>query len=165
MLAMNEFRLRRAFHFNWADLDANQHGYMTKDQRVRLRHKRWERLVHYPFLALFILFPAVMLMDNILTMTLGICLSGPLIVSMVYLCFLEWRTIKNDLYKGDVNMVVGCLGQGLMDGIVSSTGYRFDAQGITFYLSKTQLRALRKGERYRFYYAPNLKVILSVETM
>jgi hypothetical protein len=43
--------------------------------------------------------------------------------------------------------------------------YKLSLEGIEFDISKAQLLALRHGERYRVFYAPNSKVILSVEPL
>jgi hypothetical protein len=152
-----------AFNFTPDDLDANQHGYMTKEQRVRLRRKRWERLIPYFGLGLpLFLFLAVMMTDNFLTMSLGTCLIGPLLVSMVYLGFLDWQVVKRDLYKGDVATATGYYEVGIWDG---SKAYKFTAEGITFILWEKQRLALKKGDCYRVFFTPNSKIILSIEAL
>lgn len=86
---MSNSNLKFAFHFDNEDLDANRNGYMTKEQRIRLRRKCWEKVGPYLFRGIFILMYSAILTGEPLSMSLGVCLVGPLFLSMVYLCFLE----------------------------------------------------------------------------
>lgn len=121
--------LMKAFNFMPADLDANQHGYMTKEQRIKLRHGHrvlsWRGVIDFlPVLALCFVFAtcfwAVMVrvllsnanspdqssqMQNVLLL---IILVITLIAAAIGQFSLN-RKVERDLYKGFVSVICGTI--------------------------------------------------------
>jgi hypothetical protein len=165
--------LMSAFNFTPADLDANQHGFMTKEQRARLRQKRWEKIVPYGFIVgVFALVVGCSLtaIPNLefslagrVVSILCIMLAGMVIPLISF--WRQWQRIKLDLDKGDVNIRKGPVLLDIIGGreYKGSVSYKLHMGDIWFDISKEQLLALKHGERYQVFYSPNSKVLLSVE--
>jgi hypothetical protein len=173
---MDNSNLKSVFRFNDEDLDANRNGYMTKRQRVRLRDKRWDRIGPYAGFAALLAFMFVCSLvssgsrtrprqDTLSMLGLFFFIFGPMIGVLVLLAYRELRRIKTDLYKGDISIAWGRARLDIMDGGRGPARYKLNIEGIEFDISKMQLLTLRHGERYRVFYAPNSKVILSVESL
>jgi hypothetical protein len=168
--------LRIAFRFDNEDLDANRNGYMTKRQRVTLNNKRWEKMLPYTGIVALLAFMFVCgltssgsrpdaIQNTLSGLGLLLCIFGPLIVGTSLLGYREWRRIKTDLYKGDVSIAMGLVRLDILSSGKGSISYKLDIAGTKFDISKDQLLAIKNGERYRVFFVPNSKVILSVEPM
>jgi hypothetical protein len=173
---MDNSNLKIAFRFDNEDLDANRNGYMTKKQRIRLLNKRWDRIAPYAGFAAFLVFIfgcsltssgfSSRPINNTLSMLgLFFFIFAPMIGVLILFAYRELRRIKADLYKGDISIAWGRARLDIMDHGRGPARYKLSLEGIEFDISKAQLLALRHGERYRVFYAPNSKVILSVEPL
>jgi hypothetical protein len=91
----------------------------------------------------------------------------------------SWRSVNADLRKGHVVGISGISGQLFLDvpdtekginirrRVVFNTSYLLNINGLRFPITRKQWLVLLDGEHYphNVYYAPNSKVLLSVERL
>jgi hypothetical protein len=128
---MGDPKLMSAFGFTEADLDTNKHGYMTKEQRRKLRTSRAKigQLIFVVLLGGLIswvgLAFAIILFTGLVRFTsqlellfiwsdsltyLSIIVVIAAIIIFVWLAIIRFqntRNVEQDLYKGDVNVIFG----------------------------------------------------------
>jgi hypothetical protein len=172
---MDNSNLKIAFRFDNEDLDANRNGYMTKRQRARLRKKGWEKII--PRGIIVGVFALVIGCSLTAIPNLEFSLSGYVVtVLCVMLAGMaiplislgrQWQRIRFDLVKGDVSIRKGPVLLDIIGGreYKGSVSYRLHQGDIWFDITKEQLLALKHDGRYQIYFAPNSKVILSVEPL
>lgn len=167
--------LMHGLNFSAEDLAANRDGYMTFEQRARLRRRAMLDAGSYLafaclvglffFMMLSVAFsdnvPSSLILGGLLTLT-GMFGLGTVIVfgAMAH----RWRLYRADLYKGDVSTTAGSVSLDIQDW-GRRASYKVRVERLTFDVSKKALLAFKNGERYRVYYAPNSKTLLSAEPM
>jgi hypothetical protein len=165
--------LMSVFNFTPADLDANQHGFMTKEQRARLRQKRWEKIIPHGFIVgvfALVIGCSLTLIPN-LEFSLAGCVVSVLCILLAGMAIplisfgRQWQRIRFDLVKGDVSIRKGPVLLDIIGGreYKGSMSYKLHIGDIWFDISKEQLLALKHGARYQVFYSPNSKVLLAVE--
>lgn len=166
---MFDEKLARVLNFTEEDLVANRQGYMTKEQRVKLRKMVIKRGIYQP-LGVFWIYTAVIFFlifsgaahaqgrDLRAISVVGFVVAS---VAMGIYTYYAWRRLRDDLHKGDVAMEAGRIALEVgMRGRNSLT-----IQMTTFAINAETLLAFRNDARYRIYYAPHTKLILSAESM
>jgi hypothetical protein len=191
---MYQTELMRVLNFTEADLDANRHGYMTKEQRIKLRKSRLRNslIEMLPFAILFLLV-ALPLMEagwRIFTVPKSLsqelpALIGLILQSALFLVpilalstglFERWRSVNADLRKGYTTGISGQLfldipdiekGINIRRRLTYNTSYLLNINGLRFPITHRQWLVLLDGEHYphNVYYAPNSKVLLSIERL
>lgn len=186
-------RVMNAFKFDTEDLDANQHGYLSKPQRKKLRRLR--RGLLFECLGLSLLIPTVEIVFLIYAIgkskgldlfcagtyvIITMLVSVPIVIVFsrkISESFTKWRGIKFDLYKGDVSAIRGAVYlETFTQGPLGFPGwltrkryqipaYKMQINGSDFSISFRQWDALSEGEHHThcLYIAPNSKTILSIE--
>jgi hypothetical protein len=168
--------LMGAFNFTPADLDANQHGYMSKEQRPNLR-KAHLRKLRLSLIIIGICASVLLLALVALVFRLGKPPESPLglacaLVALTTMTmtislgtFHDWRQFDADLRKGEVSSISGRVSLRILGGSHPNVTCRLRIQSMELSVSEDQLLALKDGESYRVFFAPNSKVILSVESL
>jgi hypothetical protein len=192
---MYQTEVMRVLNFTEADLDANRHGYLTKEQRIKLRKTRWgvrDSLlvllpVAIPFLIIGILGVVARVQIGIRSLSQELpALIGIIVIMALFLIptfiFLatgvvdSWRSVNADLRKGHV---VGISGQLFLDvpdmekginirrRLTYNPSYLININGLRFPMTRKQWLVLLDGEHYphNVYYAPNSKTLLSIERL
>jgi hypothetical protein len=156
-------KLASALNFTEEELAANRDRYMTKAQRVRLRREfmRYRVGLALTVGAIWSLIWAWLWLNARDNQNMYLLINVVGVIPLVGNAFSSWRSVKLDLLKGDVAMEAGHIGlQFIGRGISALT-----IQQVIFSMSSEVLSAFRDGARYRIYYAPHTKHILSAEPM
>ena len=167
-----EANLRKALSFSISDLMSNRAGILTDTQRRALRAERGDVLIIYgSFIAV------VTLVLGAALSTLGnkqLALPYPdirlacviaLIATSCHLFYLVGR-LNTDLQRGVVHAIEGVVATVIpfADGRRHFLGRGYVQVNRTkFYCARDTLLAFERNAKYRLYYAPRSKVILSAE--
>lgn len=160
--------LATALKFNDNDLMANRDGYMTKEQRVRLRRIGLSRYLPSAFgsivfgIAFFLCLLLLLtgLRDGQLLFLLSI--FGFMSVWLAGYAYVHWRKFKADLEKGNVAMAAGQIRLNIY-GFGNRIGFSVGIEKQSFGVKRRILLAFKNGEPYQIYYAPHSRTLLSAE--
>jgi hypothetical protein len=164
--------LMNAFGFTAADLSANREGRITDSQIGKLRSMRIGASI---LPGVFVFASAALLQvtlrdyggqyapQNAWLRILG---AGALVLVCIVFAVLRWWRISVDLNAGNVRTVRGkvSLGAPMTRNIgYYGTGYRLTVNDIGFIIPSNARSAITDGKIYHVYYAPQSRVILSIE--
>ncbi len=177
MMPSPDHRLMNALGFTPLDLDANRNGFMSKEQRRRLREEQRSNIGNYVLGAAALMFGAVLAFmaslssiqrhtataigDALGALILCVGFAGGAVV-VIWLLLTKWRRIEADLDRGTV---CGASGHISLDVLPSEAQVNCTLKlaGHTFEICKAAMLALRDGEPYHVYFLPNTNRILSIE--
>jgi hypothetical protein len=154
--------------FTDEDLAANQDGYISDKQRLRLKRERrkWKffivvTLLAYPFGWMLIVFP-----ETYRPATAGIGVWFGASVT-IFICWLFMRDFDQDLAEGKTQVIRGAikLGQQLftIGGQGQQSHYYLRIENMNWTMRKSPFLAFADGDSYAIYYAPHSKTLLSAE--
>lgn len=144
-----------ALRFSADELELNRRGQLSKQQRSQLK-RRFVHSIRRWLLALIALFSA----GRLLQMRWMIVVFGSAaIVSVMVSIWLRWR---EDL-KGQVSQADGYLNIMPTMRFPFGTDYQLSVNDERFTVSQRIRAAFAPGRRYRVYYAPGSRTILSAE--
>jgi hypothetical protein len=151
-----------AFGFDHDDLKANQAGMFSERQLKRLAT---DRLINLLGVVHSI---SILLASPVVSLAIGLpafCAIGVIVASIagvgIYACFKQYRWLQDDVQNQEVTSA-----QGSIESIIplrkSSVVY-FRINDVSFKSAYWETDEFKPNERYRIYYAPRSKRILSVE--
>ncbi len=160
--------LAEALKFTHDDLSANRDGYMTKEQRKRLRLIGLSQYLpsavgSIVFGAAFILCLLLLLArlrDNTLLILSAFFGFGSLWLAGY--AYVQRRKFKADLEKGDVVEAAGQINLNIF-GLSNRVSFSIGIEKQRFRVTRQILLVFKNGEPYRIYYTPNTKTLLSAE--
>jgi hypothetical protein len=161
--------LKGPLKFSDTDLEANRSGYMSKEQRLRLRRQQQERFRDLRISALGVIAGSAFGILVTALFRLNVCI-------IVAICLLDlglgvwaaalvqkWRRLDADLYKGDVSTASGRVLLDVQPEGEVGVKCVLKIQGLRFEISKDAMLAFHNEDVYRVYYLPNTKTVLSAE--
>ena len=163
-------RLMKALDFDAEDLDANRHSYLSKKQRRKLSYFRrlWKWFIGTAVLLTPIaLIYAIFDGSRLHSTTSSICGNCLLILAIIcgisFYSYHKVQQFNNDLLKGDVFDIGGTVRRNYFAGRGQEA---IDIAGKTFRTNRPyRFYGFILGEKYRVYYAPFSKYVLSAETL
>src|SRR5258707_8100574 len=171
---MDQIELSRALEFSSEDLKANRDGYMTKEQRKKLRNKgrRTAAMVgFYPGFALLLFIDQTILSRLNYSSELIHALANfseffiAAIVWIILARAIIYQHFKTDLYKGKAEYIGGRVHLFSENRGRRKFNYRLIISNQIFAISEKISAAFDDGEFYGVYYAPKTKTILSAEKL
>jgi hypothetical protein len=160
-----EERLMATFAFDEDDLEANQAGYFSAQQRDRFQAKHIKGVWTAAFFSLLVAGVLGGILVGIPTpspiqiiLTVGILMFGGLLSFFA----LQIRRLRADLQEDRVLTAEGRIDLSLKTG-QNKADYFLRVAGMRFPIKKRAFLAFKNGDPYRIYYAPHSKRILSVE--
>jgi hypothetical protein len=164
----------KAFDFTDEDLDANRHGYLTKEQRVKLRNKGsvhagvgWAGAINLAFVWVLLMvmvlrnsspYPTIVQYVVVVTFLFGtpiaFCIASAIRIR---------ERFKVDLEKCDVCMVRGRVSISLAEGGTALWPFELKIKHTGFHISWRQKWAFKDRGFYEIYYTPVSRSIVSVE--
>lgn len=165
---MNPPLLMQAFDFDHASLQQNRLGNFTKAQRDKIKQRFLE--VHAPLLLIAVFFccATVFMTQSLITLR-PLLLIVQLVVSLLFLGYvaMTFLAVIEDLSKEKVKQRSGRIILGsVMHYITIYNGrksHTVTIEGENFTISEREFFALENGQFYHLYYAPQTRIILSVE--
>lgn len=174
-----EDRLMSNIGFSADELTANREGYMTKEQRERLRRE----LMPYGPLVMALSMTGLLIVTHFVIQWLlglknlkddGIFLMILVIAGLICIPWgmvdvaMRQRRTRLDLHKGMVESVCGTVhlefGWRVLEiRIRTRNRHQLTIDGVRFAVSENVLLAFHAGTSYCVYYAPHRKIILSAE--
>ncbi len=169
---MSNADLMNAFSFTEPELYTNRQGHLTQRQINRL----WRMSFDASILPAFFLMLSIALFsvtlrdfrllnqpDNMRFKVLG---AGALVLVCVAFGVWRWLRIASDALAADVRTIEGKLSLGALQTRnigYYGTGYRVTVNTTGFIIPSAARSALTEGKRYRLYFTPKAKIILSIE--
>ncbi|MFN8375308.1 MAG: hypothetical protein U0694_20825 [Anaerolineae bacterium] len=165
---MYDEKLARALNFSEAELAANRDGYMTLEQKNRIREVADEQVrflgcVSGLLLVLSVFVLPIVLVTNgcALAFGVGVVLTTAAVGRLAYI---RYHELKADMSKNDVLMTEGHVRLNQSSELAGDSG-SLRLNGLKFMVSYQTLQALRNDDYLCVYYAPNTKRILSAESI
>ncbi len=164
--------LMNAFSFTAPDLYTNRQGHLTQRQINRLWRMSFEAsILPAIFLMLSIALLSVTLRDfNLLNqpdnLRLNVLGAGTLVLVCVAFGVWRWVRIASDALAANVRTLEGKISLGALQTRnigYYGTGYRVTVNNTGFIIPSAARTALTEGKRYRLYFTPQAKIILSIE--
>jgi hypothetical protein len=163
--------LMNAFDFTAADLSANREGRVTDRQLGRLRRMRIGASI---LPAIFVFFSAALLQVTLRDYNsqpaarnawLYILGASALVFVCITFAILRWWRISVDLNTGDVRATRGRVSLGDVTRNIGyyGVGSRLSVNDKGFIIPFGARSAITDGKIYHVYYAPQSRVILSME--
>lgn len=167
--ALNQ-KLAEALDFSLEDLELNQRGELTDSQRSRLRSQRMKAWLGAMVLLLMVLLKVGIDYQNRFDM--GAASASPevqLLLIFILLFVLAigvfgWMIIRNtrsDLQAGEVHSVEGVAKLSEDRTRLTKKHYYVKIDSVEFRVDRDVYTAFERGKRYRAFYAPASKVLLS----
>jgi hypothetical protein len=163
--------LEEALSFSEADLQVNASGVMSDSQREALCAylNRFKLSIGAGLFALPMIFVLIALFgrltgsfDGQIFLYFGIA-SGLVALYGLYMAFKQLSVIDADINEGRAEIAEGYVELKTTTGGRTRTVYHLHIGAVPFVVSKAMFEAFHDGERYRVYYTPRAKRLLSAE--
>jgi hypothetical protein len=163
--------LMYALHFSQRDLHVNRNGYLSEAQKAMMRQWR-KRALQEGVLALLLGLPSMALIFSAVRRTnAGFAVPLLLVIGAVtfYIAgqdLAAWARVGADIYSERARSARGRATLWLGPSLLwREPAYHVRLRGITFQVDKQAYRWFDQFERYKIYYAPNSRIILSAEQL
>jgi hypothetical protein len=163
--------LMYALRFSQHDLHVNRNGYLSEAQKAMMR--QWlKRALQEGVLVLLLGLPSMALIFSIVRRTnAGFAVPLLLVIGAVT-CYiagqdlLTWTRVRADIDRERVRSARGRATLWLGPSLLwREPTYHVRLRGITFQVDKEAYRWFDQFVRYKIYYAPNSRIILSAEQL
>jgi hypothetical protein len=141
--------------FSVSDLYANRQGSLTKRQRAQLEHQRTREIEWWAVGLVVLLVSGIMLEARLMVLTFGA-------TSLISIMLAVWIRCDEDL-QGRVQVVSGRLGFKAAVGLPFHPQYHLLIDSEDFLVSRQVKQGFDMEQRYRLYYTPGTRTILSAE--
>jgi hypothetical protein len=173
--------LMHALSFTDADLKANREGYMTFEQRQKLRTSQTTYSWFFGVGGIIFAIIGVMLVGSLFMPSVDKGTGGIAVISVCAVVFtagiilgmawlglrifqLQSQLYQADLHKGEVQQVTGVVVRQLQVGN-KSVGYELLVGEERFRVSAYTYKQFTDGAAYTLYFTPNTKTLLAAELL
>lgn len=150
---------RQAFSYSSDDLAGNLYGDLSPKQRFNFQWVVFKNILLYGLLAGVMALIALVLATIDTTMTVVMGLGSLLAIGgLVNKVHQAWQ----DTYQNELMQIEGTIRMGK---IPTESSYKLRIEGLEFKITDQQFLALENGQRYRIYYMPASKHIVSINKL